>query len=105
MITNIIELMRALDYVRGSSFLTPDQKAKVVKELKLSLPAKSLCHSAQRTHEIAEGLFDSFLSVVPQAKEENPAQGQRLPGLREGEDGIPGDDRKKVGRPPKVARS
>lgn len=102
MILNIIDLLRALDYVRGSTLLTVEQKAMVVKELKLSLPAKSLCPSAQRTHEIAEGLFNDF--PASQAPQENPEAEQQLPGLRAGEDGLPRNDRKKAGRPAKVER-
>lgn len=102
MIINIIELLRALDYVRGSTLLTTEQKAIVARELKLSLPAKSLCTSAYRTHEIAEGLFNDFPASL-QTQEDSPAE-QQLPAVRAGEDEVSGNDGKKAGRPKKVAR-
>jgi hypothetical protein len=83
MITNIIELMRALDYVRGSPFLTAEQKADIVKELQLSLPAKALCHSAHRTHDIATGLFTAYASPAEEGSKEDRTPEQRMPARSE----------------------
>lgn len=64
MITNIIDLMRALDYVQGSPSLTQDQKRLIAGELKYSLPAKALCHGAHHTHDIANSLFDKATETM-----------------------------------------
>ena len=63
MITNIIDLLRALDYVQGSQTLTTAEKATIAKELKGSLPAKALSHGAHETHDIAAALFEKAASV------------------------------------------
>ena len=110
MITQIIELMRALDYVRGSPFLTAEQKVTVAKELSSSMPPKALCNSAQRTFEIAEGLFADFgtikLAERPQELEgpkEDRKTEQRLPARSEGPHGNNRAPLKAHGRPQKVA--
>ena len=110
MITNIIELMRALDYVRGSPFLTAEQKVTVAKELSSSMPPKALCNNAQRTFEIAEGLFSDFGNTTPTAREkepegpkEDPKTEQRLPARSEGPNAMSRAPQKAHGRHAKVA--
>lgn len=117
MILQIIDVMRALDYVQGSS-LTADEKRTIASELRSALPAKALCASAQLTHDIV----DARLRVIcekpvsdngtvarkspeeaPRA-EENRKEEHQLPGLRQGKDGVSRDDRKAPGGPKKVAR-
>ena len=63
MIINIIDLLRALDYVQGSQLLTATEKATVAKELKGSLPAKALSHGAHETHDIATAVFEKAAGV------------------------------------------
>ena len=117
MITKIIDLMRALDYVLGSQHLTSDEKRAIALELKASLPAKALCSSAHVTHEIATSQFAKAagLDIVrsngtstgsrdPAPPQEETQEKHELPGLRPREDGVSRDDRKKAGRPKKVAR-
>ena len=112
MITNIIELMRALDYVRVNPFLTAEQKVTVAKELSSSMPPKALCNNAQRTFEIAEGLFADFGNTVttlkappkePEGPKEDPKTEQRLPARSEGPHGNQRAPHKAHGRPQKVA--
>lgn len=104
MITNIIELMRALDYVRGSPFLTAEQKVTVAKELSSSMPPKALCNNAQRTFEIAEGLFADFGNAeAEKGPQENLKTEQRVPARSEGHHAMPRAPQKAHGRPSKVA--
>jgi hypothetical protein len=105
MITNIIELMRALDYVRVNPFLTAEQKVTVAKELSSSMPPKALCNNAQRTFEIAEGLFADFRSTIesPQRPKEDPKTEQRVPARSEGPNAMPRAPQKAHGRHAKVA--
>ena len=65
MIINIVELMKALEYIQGSS-LTAEDKRSVAKELKSALPAEVLCSSASKTHQIASSLFDK--AIEPEAR-------------------------------------
>jgi hypothetical protein len=105
MITQIIELMRALDYVRGSPFLTAEQKVTVAKELSSSMPPKALCTNAQRTFEIAEGLFADFRPIIEtkEGPKEDPKTEQRLPARGQSPHVQPRTPPKANGRPQKVA--
>lgn len=119
MITNIIDLMRALDYVQGTQSLSAAEKAVIASELKASLPAKALCHGAHLTHDIAAAVFDKAASTPARINgpttgesssqtpkpEENRKEGHQLAGLRPVKDGVPRDDRKAYGGAKKVARS
>jgi hypothetical protein len=119
MIINIIDLLRALDYVHSSQTLTAAEKATVAKELKGSLPAKVLCHGAHETHDIATAVFERAAGVktedingpstgerpeetrsAPEARKEANQQ----PGLRKGADVFPRDAGKAHGGAKKVAR-
>lgn len=117
MILQIIDIMRALDYVQGSS-LSADEKRSVAFELRAALPAKALCASAQITHDIVDArlraIFEKTVSdngtvarkspeEAPRS-EENRKEEHQLPGLRQGKDGVSRDDRKAFGGPKKVAR-
>ena len=118
MILQIIDILRALDYVQGSS-LTPDEKRTVAVELRAALPAKALCSSAQLTHDIVDAriraIFDKPVRTdgTPAGKrteeeaprsEENRKEEHQQPGLRQGTNGFPRDDRKAHGGPKKVSR-
>lgn len=118
MILQIIDLLRALDYVQGSS-LSPDEKRSIATELKCALPAKALCHGAHITHEIADALFQKAINAntvrnngpstgespgQANAAKEDQKEGHQLPGLRPRKDGVTGDDRKAFGGAKKVAR-
>jgi hypothetical protein len=118
MITNIIDLLRALDYVQGSQTLTAAEKATIAKELKGSLPAKVLCHGAHETHDIAAAIFEKAASLPERTN--GPSTGERpeetrsapearkeanqQPGLRKGADVFPRDAGKAHGGAKKVAR-
>lgn len=117
LILQIIETLRALDYVQGSSILTADEKRIVASELRSALPAKTLCTSAQLTHDIVDAhikaIFDkpvrnngTSTGERPEetdATKENRKEGHQLAGLRPSKDGVPRDDRKAVRGPKKVA--
>lgn len=117
MILQIIDLLRALDYVQGSS-LSPDEKRSIASELRNALPAKALCHGAHLTHDIVDARLRAICDKpvsdngttagkspqeAPRA-EENRKEEHQLPGLRQGKDGVSRDDRKAFGGPKKVAR-
>lgn len=118
MILQIIDLMRALDYLQGSS-LSPDEKRSVAFELRGALPAKALCHGAHMTHDIADALFQKAINAntvrnngpstgespgQTHAAEKDQKEGHQLPGLRPSKDGVPGDDRKAFRGPKRVAK-
>ena len=115
MILQIIDLLRALDYVQGSS-LTADEKQAVASELRLALPAKALCASAQLTHDIADARIRA-ISEKPvrtnaqeaEAQKARPPQGDHPKAQQDapvvaGHSGKPRDDRKAPGGFKKVAR-
>ena len=117
MITNIIDLMRALDYVQGSQSLTAAEKAIIAQELKGSLPAKALSHGAHATHDIAAAVFDKAASATArnngpstgestsQARtaEENRKEGHKQPPVSKGPNVLPRENRKAAGSPQRVA--
>lgn len=107
MIIDIINMMKALEYIQGSS-LTADEKRSVAIELQRSLPAKVLCHSAQNTHDIATALFEKAIVAntartdVAAEEEDRRAEdppearqeGHKQPSGSAPEDGVPRDDQK-----------
>ena len=119
MIINIIDLLRALDYVQGSQLLTATEKATVAKELKGSLPAKALSHGAHETHDIATAVFEKAAGVktedingpstgespkeTPRA-EENRKEEHELASRGKVADVLPRENRKATGSPKAVAR-
>lgn len=120
MIINIIDLLRALDYVQGSQLLTDAEKATVAKELKGSLPAKALSHGAHETHDIATSVFEKAAGVntedingpstgespeeTPRAEENRQAE-HELTSRGKVADVLPRENRKATGSPKAVARS
>ena len=119
MIINIIDLLRALDYVQGSQLLTATEKATVAKELKGSLPAKALSHGAHETHDIATAVFEKAAGVKTEdingpstgespketiSSPEARKEADQFPGLRKGADVLPRNAGKAHGGPKKVAR-
>lgn len=113
MILQIIDIMRALDYIQGSS-LTPDEKRQVAAELRKALPAPMLCSSAQNTHAIADARLgaicdapvrtDGRTTEAPRKAEEDRPKGHQQPGLRKVADGKPRDAGPSYGGAKKVAR-
>lgn len=119
MILQIIDVMRALDYIQGSS-LTADEKRTMAFELRSAIPAKALCASAQLTHDIVDARLRAICekpvsdnesvskersaTASPQEAQENRKEGHPQPGPRQGKDGVSRDDRKALGGPKKVAR-
>lgn len=99
-ILQLIELLRALDYVQGSS-LTDEQKKAITEELKASMPPKDFCHTAKRTHDIVTG---RLTPQSPQAAPQDSQAIQRMPSRSEGTDVQPGAPRKAHGGFKKVAR-
>jgi hypothetical protein len=99
-ILQLIELLRALDYVQGSS-LTDEQKQAIAEELKASMPPRELCTTAKRTHDIVTG---RLTPERPKEAPEDSKAGQRLPSRSEGTDVQPGAPRKAHGGFKKVAR-
>lgn len=118
MILQIIDLLRALDYVQGSS-LSPDEKRSVAFELRGALPAKALCHGAHITHEIADALFQKAINAntvrnngpstgespgQANAAKEDQKEEHEQPPVRKGADVIPGENRKAFRGPKRVAK-
>lgn len=112
MITDIIDLMKALEYIQGSS-LTAEEKRSIVSELKSALPAMMLCTSAPKTHQIASSLFDKALEpdMRPndredrrsEAPKENPEEAKHIPTVGSRPDQRPRDAGKADGRLSKVS--
>lgn len=118
MIVQIIDLLRALDYVQGSS-LSPDEKRSVAFELRGALPAKALCHGSHITHEIADAIFQKAINANT-VRNNGPSTGEspgqthtaekdqkeehEQPPVRKGADVIPGENRKAFRGPKRVAK-
>jgi hypothetical protein len=120
MIINIIDLLRALDFVQGSQLLTAAEKATVAKELKGSLPAKALSHGAHETHDIATAVFEKAAGVKTEdingpSTGERPEETRSAPEARKeehelaprskGSNVLPRENRKETGGSKGVARS